>query len=152
MSLVYGIGFAYHFLIRMRGRTITKRNLSKYYFTEYLYIIYRHENDICLKNRKEKYHGLVYRLKNNEYHDSFIHKLNQRLKVTGKIEINKLGKVTYKSKRKTYFCYEITVYDSQEIKNLESVNAYQLVNLPLEQFDKEILYRLILREPFDIDK
>jgi hypothetical protein len=153
MPLIYGISFAYYYCIHMRGRQIIKkRNLNKYYFTDYLYIIYRYGNDICLEKKKDKYQGLVYRLKSGDFHDSFIHNLNRRLKITVRYDINKIGKVTYKSKRRTLYCYEIKLLEKQDISRLECINAYQLVNMPMAEFDKEILYRLVLGEPFDLDK
>jgi len=154
MPLVYGLGLAYYFLLHMRGRPLitSKRTVSKYYFTDYLYIIYRHDNDICLEEKKEKYRGLVYKLKHGSFHESFIHNLNRKLQVKGRAEVEKVGKVTYRAKKKTYHCYQVRLFENQEIKNLSCVNAYQLVNMPMDDFDKEILFRMIIGEYFTLDK
>jgi hypothetical protein len=138
----------------MRGRSIIrkKKNLRKYYFTDYLYIVYRYENDICLLKKKDKYCGLIFKIKAGEFHDSFIYKQNRKLGINSRIDSKKIGKVTFREKRKTYHCYQIRLFEEQTIERLECVNAYQLVNMPMDEFDREILYRMILGEPFDLDK
>lgn len=152
--LVYGVSFAYYYLIHMRGRSIIrkKKNLSKYYFKDYLYLIYRYENDICLVKKKEKYRGLIFKLKHGELHDSFIYNQNRKLGINCRIDAKRIGKVTYKEQRRTYHCYQVSLLEEQTIERLECVNAYQLVNMPMDEFDKEILYRMIIGEPFDLDK
>ncbi|HEY8395843.1 MAG TPA: hypothetical protein VIK96_03605 [Bacilli bacterium] len=154
MPLVYGIILAYYFMLHMRGRPLimSKKNISKYYFTDYLYVIYRYENDICLEQKNEKYRGIVCKIKGGEFHETCIHNLNRKFDIKGRIEIDKIGKVTYKTERKTYHCYQIRLSEPQAIKRLQAVNAYQLVNMPMGDFDKEILFRLIVGERFDIDK
>ena len=102
----------------MRGRPLitSKRTVSKYYFTDYLYIIYRHDNDICLEEKK-KISGLVYKLKHGSFHESFIHNLNRKLQVKGRAEVEKVGKVTYRAKRKPIIAIR---YASLKTKRSES--------------------------------
>jgi len=154
VALIYGVGFAYYYLWHMRGRPLiqSKKTISKYYFTDYLYIIFRHENDICLEYKNEKYRGLVFKLKSGEFHEPFIQNMNRKYGITGRAEIEKIGKATFKSERKTYHCYQVTYFNEEELKDLRCVNAYQLVNMPMDDFDKEILFRIIIGEPFNLDK
>jgi hypothetical protein len=153
VSLIYGAAYGYYLLRYVRGsRRLSKRVISKYYFTDYLYVVYRYENNIYLQKKKDKFQGLVFRLKKTDYHDSYLHSLNNKLKITGRTDIYKIGKITDLRKRKVYFCYVITLFEKQEIINLESINAYQLINVNQDDFDKEILYRIILGEHFDIEK
>ena len=44
--------------------------------------------------KKDKFQGLVFRLKKTDYHDSYLHSLNNKLKITGRTDIYKIGKIT----------------------------------------------------------
>ena len=102
--------------------------------------------------RRKKISGFGLQIEARIFPQSFIHNLNRKLQVKGRAEVEKVGKVTYRAKKKTYHCYQVRLFENQEIKNLSCVNAYQLVNMPMDDFDKEILFRMIIGEYFTLDK
>lgn len=151
-TLAFGIGYGYNYLIYKRGRSpLRKKTISKYYFTDYIYMFYRYDNIIYLQNKKNKYFGLSFKLKPTDYHDSFIMDVNKKYNINSQINVQKIGKLTSKEKRKIYHCYVVNLFDDLDIKNLEKVNAYKLTDYQMDDFDKNLMFRMILRDQFDID-
>ncbi|NLD27133.1 MAG: hypothetical protein GX661_07215 [Acholeplasmataceae bacterium] len=153
VALIYGFAYAYYQLKYVRRTSrLNKRIISKYYFTDYLYVVYRFENNFYLQKNKDKYQGIVLKLGKSDFHDSMLLNLNKRLQISKRFDINKVGKYTERLKRKVYYCYVIDLLEQEDISGLEMINAYNLINVNQNDFDKEILYRIILGEVFDIEK
>jgi hypothetical protein len=153
VALIYGLAYAYY-LIKFVRRTsrLNKRIISKYYFSDHLYVVYRFENNYYLQKKKDKYQGLILKLGKSDFHDSLLQSLNKRLQVAVRCDIYKAGKYTLLTRRQAYYCYVINLLEQQDLPGLEMINAYQLINVNQDDFDKEILYRIILGEIFDIEK
>jgi hypothetical protein len=56
------------------------------------------------------------------------------------------GKIN--NKGKIYYCYLINVENI--ISGFEEINMYELVNLKVEDFDKQAILSIILKEDFNI--
>jgi hypothetical protein len=59
--------------------------------------------------------------------------------------------VTIDKLKHIYHCYVIELTSDFNINGLQRVNAYQVLNQNMNEFNKQIIYRMILRDEFDIN-
>lgn len=117
---------------------------------EYLYIVYAHENEVYLE--KEKHHGIVYKMDNRDFHDEVIKKLNNKYNVSCFEEnIEKIGEYTIKDKKDIiYHCYYIGINDKMVNDEYVSFDKKDVIRLDFEHIDRQIIFRILLREFFDV--
>ena len=150
-SLIYSVSFALHFF-NVKGLRPDKKKiiLSKSYYQEYLFLLYRYKNDIFLVKEKENYKGFILKLKKTDFHDEIIRSINRKNKLVMEFEdIEKTGTITIIKDKQIYHCYSIDLKNDSEIKGLTRVNGFRLIYQDVDDFNKQIIARLMLRKKFD---
>ena len=67
-------------------------------------------------------------------------------------EINRLGKITIKNRKAIYHCFYAKIPAVIDLNGFEEINVYDAAQYPMKELDKEIIYRVIINEKFDIEK
>jgi hypothetical protein len=151
VSLVYAISLGFR---AFRFRKPRNRS-SVHSYREYLFLLYRCGTEIYLENKKDQYQGIIVRMKDNNFQDEMIKSLNERFLVnrfgSTEADVTCLGKVTIHKKREIYHCYIAELKKETAIEGLEKINAYQVQNLLMDELNRQIVYRMILRDPFTIE-
>lgn len=111
----------------------------------YLYVLFKYSDSYLLKRKKEFHHGYIYKMKTS-FHDEAIEEVVNTFDL-GFVKSQFRGKI--KSKDKTYYCYLVQV--DNLISGFEKVSMFDLVNLKVEDFDKEAILTIILKEDFNIE-
>lgn len=118
---------------------------------EYLYILYRYQDDYYLHQDKDKLSGDVVRFSKNIYfRDEMITSViqNNHLQVTNLLFV---GTVQVKNKQPfTFYCYEITLQAIPKIENLVAINKFDMMQINALEFHKNIILRMLIKEPFNI--
>ena len=130
---------------------------------EAVYYVFTHNNNFLLReiiiDNKDYYSGNFVKLGGEtSFHDVMISKIIDSMNIkeySQNIEISKLvGEVKVKGKGKDmhYYCYTIDVDEIPEkLKNFKEISPFDLVNYNLSDFDKQILYHIILKDYFKIE-
>ena len=115
---------------------------------EFLYLVYKQGTQVFLKNKK----GIVLKIKKTSFVDQMIEKCNQKYKLTIPEElIKKYGIVTITSKKKeVYHCYVIDVPTDLKDFGFTDYNKYELVHMDFDYLDKQIIFRLMIEEEFNV--
>lgn len=111
---------------------------------DYLYVLFKYKDGYLLKKRKELYQGYIYKMKTN-FHDEAMEEVLKKFSLN--ID-NKQYKGKISNGDKIYYCYLVEV--DQNITGLEEVNMYDLVNLKADDFNKQAILSIILKEDFNI--
>jgi len=128
----------------------TIERVSKVHYKEFLYILFEHNEEYLLRKENEMYSGMNIGLKKDKFHDDVIKSLLNKYNVTAK-EIIKYGKYTIKNKKEIYHVYQISINEQLQLKNYELVHYSKIMYLNLSDLDKELIFRVILNEKFDIE-
>lgn len=115
---------------------------------EYLYVVYKFGTQVFLKNKK----GIVLKMKKTSFVDQMMEDINQKFKLEVPEElIKKYGVVTITGKKKdVYHCYLVDINVSLNEFGFIGYNKYELVNIDFSYLDKQIIFRLMLEEEFNI--
>lgn len=124
---------------------------SKVHFKEYLYLVFEYKNEYLFKKRKEIHSGLNFRLKKESFHDE---EINSILRKHGADEsvFNLVGKYTNNKTKEIHHVYLINLNVEINIRGCEFVQYSKVRFLEMNDFDKEIVYRVLIKEKFDIEK
>jgi hypothetical protein len=152
-SLLFSLSISLYLLLYRVALFSKNKTTSKSYFQEYLYVIGRSGQDLYLFEDKQKYHGLLLKLKKTDFHDEVIRNFERKnnLSVIKEEEIVR-GKITFPKQKKIYHCYMFTIKEGNLLSKAKLVPGLKLGEFPIDDFDKEIILRLMLKEPFDIEK
>lgn len=124
---------------------------------EYLYIIFKLENNFVLKKIIEKeeitYKGIVVKFPHNEFfHDELVNEFisNQKLDI---ISYNFIGKATKKEKNDIiHYVYKVLLNTKPEtISDLEEIDSYKLLSMNLKEEDKKVIFTSVIQDNFDIE-
>lgn len=129
---------------------------------EYVYYIFKYNDYILLKKKvndgKNYYYGEVVKLDKIIFHDEMIKEIINKYKLEeynedNVIDAKQIGEALKVGKKdKHYYCYMIEINDMvSALEEFELVSVYDLFRYNLEDFDKQIIFNLILREPFKIE-
>ncbi len=115
---------------------------------EHLYLVYKHGTQIFLKDKK----GIILHMKKTSFIDQMIEDYNRKLKLNVPEElIKKYGVVTITGKKKEiYYCYLIDINTDLNDFGITGYDKYELIHMDFEYFDKQIIFRLMLEEEFNI--
>ncbi|MGB3997372.1 MAG: hypothetical protein WBL36_02780 [Bacilli bacterium] len=155
-ALVFAISYAlYYFISRYGNIFASGRNLeSKHYYRDFVYLVYRHGNLLYLKKDKSGFYGgVVSRAKKSRFLEDVIDDLIKETRVNiSPGEINRLGKITIKNRKAIYHCFYAKIPAVIDLNGFEEINVYDAAQYPMKELDKEIIYRVIINEKFDIEK
>lgn len=134
-------------------RTKTKRvePTSKVHYREFLYLVFEYKNEYLLKKHKEHYSGLNIRLKKGSFHDEEINSLLRKYdSMYAKVKL--YGEYVDNKKKEIYYAYLINLNKAFDMKKFEWFNFSKIRFLEMHDFDKELIYRLLIKEKFNIEK
>ncbi len=125
---------------------------------QHLYIVFRYNNSFILREIKEKdeyvhYAGLEIKFPNKEYfHDEFSKKVLSDMKINIG-NMFQIGTATvHEKKDQVYYCYIVDINELlPNMDGYKEIQITELIKYQMNDFDKSILYRIILRETFDIE-
>lgn len=158
MASVFTIALSYalYYFISGYGFAFARtRDLeSKFYYQEFVYLIFRHGNVFYLKKDKNGfYSGVVSKAKKSRFLEDVINELLQEMRVgISASAVTKVGKLTFREPKEIYHCFYADGPVIDGLEGFEEVNAYEAATLPMRELDKEIIFRIIIREKFDIEK
>lgn len=115
---------------------------------EYLYIVFKENNNIYLNNENK---GYVYKMKKSEFTDEVIESILKKFNITPKYDVDRIGMLTVKEDKKdlVYYCYLIETTDKVSIDEFNSVNIYEFANLEILDLDKYIILNCLRNEKFE---
>lgn len=124
---------------------------------EYIYLAIKYHNSYLLKKMTDKagdkYFSPLFKFSRNIY---FRDEMMNKIKETLHLELlsqNYVGKATLNKKKKKveYFCYEVEIASVPDtLLTYTKIEKADLYNYNLNDFNKNILYRIILNDKFDI--
>lgn len=151
VSLTYALALGFR---AFRFRKPENRS-SVHSYREYLFLLYRFGTEIYLEVKKEQYQGIVVRMKERDFPEEMIKSLNEHYLTnrfgSTEADVTRLGKVTVSKKRETYYCYTAELKKETAIEGLVKINAFRIPNLSMDTLNRQIIYRMILRDPFTIE-
>lgn len=121
---------------------------------QHIYVVYKCGSKVILKKGKETASGFSAELdKSHLFKDERLIELNKKYHLNMlEDEFNEAGIVTVNGKKiNLYYCYLIEISNITDALASEIVvDQYDLVTLPMTDFDKEIVLRILMREPFKL--
>lgn len=121
---------------------------------QHVYVVFKCGSKVILKKGKEKFSGFISNLdKSHLFKDERLLELLKKYNVSqNDDEFKESGIVTVNGKKvNLYYCYLIEIPTiSDELALEEVIDQYDLVTLPMDDFDKELVLRILMREPFKL--
>lgn len=119
---------------------------------QHVYIVFKCRNNIILKKNKEEITGFDYKMdKRHLFKDEIIKDVlnNYNLSMIYD-EPNEVGISTVNGKRpNVYNCYLIEVDDiSEELSKEYVVDQFDIINLEIDDFNKKLILKILMREEF----
>lgn len=111
----------------------------------YLYVLFKYEEGYLLKSKKSLYQGYIYKMKTS-FHDEAMEEVANKFNL-GFVKKEFKGKI--KNYGKTYYCY--LVQADNLISGFEEISMYDLVSIKADDFDKQVILSIILKENFNLD-
>lgn len=132
---------------RKNGYYHTKTVIDK---KDYLYLVFENRLNVYLK--KKDYSGYIYKLKSRDYHDETVCKISKSLGVyVTNDDFRKIGEYRIVGEKDiVYHCYLVSINDDIKDDKFTTIDKRQLATLDLKKMDKQIVFRTILKEPFEI--
>lgn len=130
---------------------------------ENVYVVIKHNGNFLLKENivsgNKKYSGIIEKLnKNILFHDEMIKNFIEKYELNkydahNIIECKIVGEALVKGKVDLrYYCYVIDISSKNEkLKEFYEVSPYDLVKYEMTDFDKQILFHIVLRDYFKIE-
>ncbi|MGD9604820.1 MAG: hypothetical protein AB7V00_01530 [Bacilli bacterium] len=147
-SILYGIIGMMVFILQKRSFT---KPTSKIYFQEYLYLLYRNQDNLLLFPKKSnKASGYFKKLKKTDFHDDIIKQLNDKWGL--KAHIINQGKIILHKEKQIYHGYLLYVDESKNIGKFSFISNKEPNLWPVGEFERELMLRLNLLDPFKIEK
>lgn len=123
-----------------------------------LYLAFKHDGNFLLKEMERngiiEYTSLIVKFpKNSFFHDDLIGKVIDDLK----LDINTykfVGEALKKGEKKdeNYYCYIIDINEiTEKIDDYKEISTLELYNYNLSDFNKQIIYHMILQDNFKIE-
>lgn len=137
-----------------RRRSFSKNGKAaiKYQTKQVLYLVFKYESNIYLQKEKSMYHPLVYDLKKQYFHDEALKEIFEKYNLDPhETSYKKVGETIIDSKE-TVYSYLITTYEYKTFEDLERVDAFVVVNLPMNEVEKEITMKTILGDQFHMER
>ena len=111
-----------------------------------------YSNYIYLK--KDDNTGIDYELKNSEFTDDVLSKINVKYNAIIERDIDRNGIITFKGEKidKLYYCYLIDIKEPLNNDKLKSVNLYDIAVTEINDHDKFIILNTLMGDYFEIIK
>lgn len=153
---VYGISFIIYFIIKAKkyNHHLVKPNKFSQSNTEqFLYILYRYQNDYFLKESDEKLGAEIIKFDHKcFFYDDMIkrHLIKNNIKA---INDKMYGTASiYKKKKITFYCLEVDLESvSSYFDEFKTISKLDLSTLELSDFHKALIYRMLIKEHFNIE-
>lgn len=159
-NFVFAIASIIYAFTRYRKNDFVKYNYnqtrnyeptSKVHYKKFLYLVFEYKNEYLFKKHKENYSGVNIALKKGNFHDVEINKLlKQHSAENSKVTL--YGEYTDTQKKEIYYVYLINLDKSISIKKHEFIYYSKIRFIEMENFDKELVYRVLIKEKFNIEK
>lgn len=155
--LIFTLFFIIYYLVnakRYHHQLRSFKHRAKKTNNEYLYLIYKYE-DCYLLEIDDVYRGIIVRFDKDVY---FRDDMIERVVATNKLDVKRTrycGTVNSmeKKKRVTYYCYEIEVNSlNSTLENYKQINRLKMPSLFTNTFHKNIIFRMLLNEQFNIEE
>lgn len=153
ISVVYFILFLIMF-IHNRGFIAAKVIKKKMVYTyhdkeEYIYVFYIYGNYIYLL--KDNYAGIRYKLKKMEFSDDAIRTICKSFNLKLDFDPERSGMITIKGEKvdQIYYCYKIDLDYELNSDMFVKVDALKLTELPMQDFDRFVIYNCLMKYDFD---
>lgn len=121
---------------------------------QHVYVVYKCGSKVILKKNKELFSGFNVEMnKNNLFKDELIEKLNATYNANPIYdEINEIGIVSVNGKKPNiYYCYLIEITDiSLKLQEEEVVDQYDVITVEMNDTDRQMVLRILMREPFKL--
>jgi len=124
---------------------------SRVHYKKLLYMVFEHKNEYLLKKHKETYSGVNLPLKKGEFHDVAIGFFLKQHKVE-KSKVTAYGQYTNTKTKEIYFIYLVNLDNSINLKKHEFVYYSKIRFLEMDDFDKQIIYRVLIKEKIDLEE
>lgn len=124
---------------------------SKALYKEFLYLLFEYKGEYLLKKTKQTYSGMKISLKRAYFHDEAISKVLSKYHCESK-EVTMYGEYTDTKNKEIYYVYLISLTNDINPKKYEWFHFSKIRFLDLTDFDKEIIYRVLLKEKFEIKR
>lgn len=155
---IFFLGFSFIYMLiyllyhsRLDFFSSNRNRESRLYFKEYLYIVYRNNNNLYgLKGKTGYYHGLSVFASKRSFHEDIITRINRKYTVEPDGDFIKTGEIILYDKKKIFHCFLInarSVGPLLETMDIRCVDGYSM-----EEFDRDIIFRLIINDKFVITK
>lgn len=123
---------------------------SRVHYKKFLYLVFEYKNEYLFKKHKETYSGTNFRLKKGEFHDVEIGALLKKFGAQNS-KVTEYGEYTNTKTKEIYYIYLINLDKEINIKNHEFVFYSKIRFLEMSDFDKGIIYRVLINERIDIE-
>lgn len=120
----------------------------------FLYIIYKYEDNYYLDFKNDLYSGDIVKFERNIFfHDQMINRRIEKLKLNPK-RLDLIGKVKGRNKRKQYifYCYLVELKnDTMILERFKKIDMFAIQMVKALDFHKNIILRIIIKENFEIE-
>ena len=125
------------------------RHLQSNDTEQYVYIVFKHQDKYLLNLNKDKYSGEIVKFPRNIYfHDEAIKDYLAKFNIASN-SIKFIGDATVSNKKKhIYFCYLVEVKEPQA--KFTKVDQFKIGEINADEFDKQVILRIIIGEEFNI--
>lgn len=153
ISLLFFVIFLVNFIKNRKflaAKNIKKKMVYTYHTKiEHLYVFYRYANYIYLV--KDTYAGINYKLKKMEFTDDAIKSINKSADILDDIDADRSGMITVKGQTldHVYYCYKIDLESRLDNDMFVEVEAKDLATLPMQDFDRFVIYTSLMKNDFD---
>ena len=149
----------YHNKIAKQKQKVTPTIKDK---EEYVYYVFKCKDHYLLKAKMvdgtEYYYSESVKLNKILFHDEMVKELINKYDLceynaNNVLEAKQIGEALIKGKKdKHYYCYLIELDDKvKSLDDYEMISAYDLFRYNMEDFDKKVLFHIILKEPFNVE-
>ncbi len=152
LPVIFGLYLIFKYRDYGFSKTIKKKMVYTYNKkNEYVYIIYKYLDNIYLL--KDINSGIKYKLKNNEFSDEVVIKLNNNFSFYTEKNLNKNGIVRVKGEKvdDIYYCYVINFNTEIRDNKFEMYNIYNLNDVTMTDLDRFIILNNLMKSDFDIE-
>ena len=160
INLTFSIVFFIFALARFRKNEFTRHNYfkdndysptSKVHYKKFLYLVFEYKNEYLLRKHKETYSGMNLALKKGEFHDVEIGSLLKQYNAINS-KVTAYGQYTNTKSKEIYFAYLINLDKDISIKKYEFIYYSKIRFLEMNDFDKQIIYRVLIKEKIDLEQ
>lgn len=118
---------------------------------EFVYIILKYNNGFVLEKKNELYSGIILKFTNTDFfHDEIIkdYIIKNNLNILSYKYIGKAKKV--EKKDNIFYCYKLLLNEMPDNNQLEFIDGMKLLEVPMSEENKKIIYNSVISDNIDI--